>query len=178
MAREKTPEADKPMGVKLIQVDAFTEEPFKGNPAVVCILPGPQGPSWMQQVAQETRATATAFLYRQPDGFNLRWFTPIIEIDLCGHATLAAAHVLYEEDCVKPGRPVRFFTRSGVMAATRIGQWIELDFPALHEEPAMPPLEMGKALGASWTYVGRNRFDYLLEADSEQAVRSLTPDYG
>src|SRR5262245_31150589 len=120
----------KPMGQSIVQVDAFTDRPFAGNPAAVCVLPGPRDPSWMQDVAREMNLSETAFLHREAGGFRLRWFTPAVEVDLCGHATLATAHVLWEEGHLPPETPAQFFTRSGPLKAQRDGSWIELDFPA------------------------------------------------
>src|SRR3954466_15409275 len=118
------------MGQSIVQVDAFTDRPFAGNPAAVCVLPAPRDASWMQDVAREMNLSETAFLHRHADGFRLRWFTPTVEVDLCGHATLAAAHVLWEESPLAPEEPARFQTRSGLLTAVRRGDWIELDFPA------------------------------------------------
>ena len=166
------------MGQTIIQVDAFTNRPFTGNPAAVCVLPGPRDERWMQHVAREMNLSETAFLYREGDGFRLRWFTPTVEVDLCGHATLASAHVLWEEGHLAPEEPARFHTRSGLLTAERKGDWIELDFPAEPEAPATAPPELIQALGVTPTYVGRNRFDYLIEVESEEIVRNLRPDFG
>jgi PhzF family phenazine biosynthesis protein len=164
------------MPLSITQVDAFTQKPFEGNPAAVCVLPGAREASWMQAVAREMNLSETAFLVRRADGFDLRWFTPAIEVDLCGHATLASAHVLWEEGHLSPGGQARFHTRSGLLTADREGDWIELDFPAKPEEPATAPAGLVEALGANPKYIGRNAFDYLVELDSEDAVRSLKPD--
>ena len=117
------------MGQSIIQVDAFTDTPFGGNPAAVCILPEPADAHWMQQVAQEMNVAETAFLHRQGDGFSLRWFTPAMEVDLCGHATLASSHLLWEEGHLRPEEQARFYTRSGLLTAELRIAWIELDFP-------------------------------------------------
>ncbi len=162
---------------KIVWVDAFTDTPFNGNPAVVCILPGPRDERWMQNVAREMNVSETAFLYRRLDGFNLRWFTPTVEVALCGHATLASAHVLREERYLKPDRPVTFQTRSGVLTAAVKGHWIELDFPSIPESAASEPCDLSTALGATPHYVGRTRFDYLVEVDSEEVVRTMQPDF-
>ena len=159
------------------QVDAFTDTVFAGNPAAVCLLPEPRGETWMQRVAGEMNLSETAFLERRADGgFNLRWFTPTVEVDLCGHATLASAHVLWEQGECAPQSEIRFHTRSGMLAASRRKAWIELDFPAVPEESAAPPPALIEALGAEPRYLGRNRFDYLAELESEAAVRALRPD--
>jgi PhzF family phenazine biosynthesis protein len=165
------------MGVQIFQVDAFTEKPFRGNPAAVCILPGPCDPIWMQSVAKEMNLSETAFLDRQEDGFNLRWFTPAVEVDLCGHATLASAHILWEMGLLNPQEQARFHTRSGLLTAEiREGQ-IELNFPANPDEPASAPPELLGALGVTPQYVGRSKFDYLIEVDSEESVRNIRPDF-
>jgi PhzF family phenazine biosynthesis protein len=165
------------MGQRFTQVDAFTNKPFSGNPAAVCVLPAPRDELWMQSVAREMNLSETAFLYMQGDGYNLRWFTPAVEVDLCGHATLASAHVLWEEGFLKPTEHARFFTRSGLLTAGRDGDWIEMDFPATPEESTAPHPDLAKALGVSPTYVGKNRFDYLVEVDSEETVKNLRPDF-
>lgn len=165
------------MGVTIVQVDAFTDRPFAGNPAAVCLLPEPRDARWMQQVAQEMNLSETAFLHPQEDGFHLRWFTPAVEVDLCGHATLASAHVLWELGFLAPGEPARFHTRSGLLTAERQGDLIELNFPATPPEPATAPAGLAEALGVEPKYVGRSRFDYLLEVDSEKTVRNLKPDF-
>jgi PhzF family phenazine biosynthesis protein len=164
------------MALSITQVDAFTDKPFAGNPAAVCLLPEEREASWMQAVALEMNLAETAFLVRRPDGFALRWFTPAVEVDLCGHATLASAHALWEEGHLRPGEQARFHTRSGLLTADQIGDWIELDFPAKPEQPALAPEGLEEALGAPPKYVGRNAFDYIVELDSEQTVRALTPN--
>ena len=166
------------MGPKIMQVDAFTSQPFCGNPAAVCILPQPRDGSWMQLVAREMNLSETAFLHRQNDGYGLRWFTPTVEVALCGHATLASAHVLWEEGHLPSGEQARFHTQSGLLTASRAGEWIELDFPAVVEEPAALPPGLEEALGVKAGYVGRNRFDYLVELESEEVVRGVKPDFG
>lgn len=165
------------MGITLVQVDAFTQEAFAGNPAAVCLLDGPRADAWMQSVAAEMNLSETAFLLRQKDGFSLRWFTPKVEVELCGHATLASAHALWELGELAPGHPARFHTRSGLLTAERRGDWIEMDFPAEREQPAAAPAGLARALGATPGYAGKNRFDYLVELDSEEAVRQLRPDF-
>lgn len=164
------------MGQKITQVDAFTDTPFAGNPAAVCILAEPGNARWMQQVALEMNLAETAFLHRQEDGFSLRWFTPAVEVDLCGHATLASAHVLWEEGHLGPEEQARFYTRSGLLTAKRAGDWIEMDFPATPAADADAPADLARGLGVEMVYVGKSQFDYLVEVDSEQIVRSLKPD--
>jgi predicted PhzF superfamily epimerase YddE/YHI9 len=166
------------MPLTITQVDAFTSKPFAGNPAAVCVLPGERDDSWMQNVAREMNLSETAFLLARADGYGLRWFTPTVEVDLCGHATLASAHVLWETGRLAADETARFHTRSGLLTAVRRGDWIELDFPATPDEPAEAPPGLVESLGASPRYVGKSRFDYLAELDSEETVRSLRPDFG
>lgn len=165
------------MGVQIFQVDAFTEKPFSGNPAAVCILPGPCIPTWMQNVAKEMNLSETAFLYKQEDGFHLRWFTPVAEVDLCGHATLASAHILWETGLLNSKEQARFLTRSGLLMAEMREDQIELNFPANPDEPASAPPGLLEALGITPQYVGRSKFDYLIEGDSEESVRKIRPDF-
>jgi PhzF family phenazine biosynthesis protein len=162
--------------IHIHQVDAFTGTPFSGNPAAVCFLSEAQDPSWMQQVAREMNLSETAFLVPNDDGFDLRWFTPEVEVDLCGHATLAAAHSLWETEALDTGAPARFHTLSGLLTATKQGEWIELDFPALPDQAIAPPPGLADALGVSPTYVGQNRLDLLVEVGSEAELRALTPN--
>src|SRR5574341_2496406 len=165
------------MGLRIVQVDAFTDTPFRGNPAAVCVIGEPQTDGWMKLVAREMNLSETAFLRRQPDGFDLRWFTPTVEVALCGHATLAAAHVLWDEGHLKAAEQARFHTLSGLLTADRRGTWIEMDFPATRAEAARAPAGLAQPLGVTPTYVGRNQFDYLVEVDSEETVRRLAPDH-
>jgi PhzF family phenazine biosynthesis protein len=165
------------MSAPFFLVDAFTEHPFAGNPAGVCLPAGDRDHLWMQAVAAEMNQAETAFLLPRPDGdWDLRWFTPAVEVDLCGHATLASAHVLWETGRSSRGRPVRFHTRSGVLTCTAAKGRIEMDFPA---EPAVAiesPVEEAFAFGASPVFVGRNRMDMLVVLDSAETVRKLDPD--
>jgi predicted PhzF superfamily epimerase YddE/YHI9 len=163
---------------RIVQVDAFTSEPFRGNPAAVCVVEDELDSEWMQRVASEMNLAETAFLRPREGGFDLRWFTPSVEVDLCGHATLASAHVLGESGRLAPGEPARFHTKSGLLTARRLDDWIELDFPSTPDEPVQAPPGLVEALGASPRYVGRSRFDYLVELDSEEAVARLRPDFG
>jgi PhzF family phenazine biosynthesis protein len=165
------------MPIAITQVDAFTGRPFAGNPAAVCILRDVPSEEWMQSVAREMNLSETAFLQPREDGFNLRWFTPAVEVDLCGHATLASAHVLWETGVVDAATPARFHTRSGLLIARRNGGEIELDFPATRPEVATPPDGLSEALGATPVAVARSRFDYLAELESEDIVRKLQPDF-
>lgn len=164
--------------MRVFQVDAFTDEPFRGNPAAVVPLDGePRPDAWLAAVAAEMNLSETAFLRRRDggDGFDLRWFTPAVEVDLCGHATLATAHVLWELG--ETADLLRFFTRSGALTATRTASGeIELDFPATPPEPAEAPDGLVAALGAEPVRVTRTRFDYLVELADAAAVRELAPD--
>jgi PhzF family phenazine biosynthesis protein len=164
------------MSLRITQVDAFTNRPFAGNPAAVCILPKAADPEWMLNIAREMNLAETAFLVPQRDGYDLRWFTPAVEVDLCGHATLASAHVLWEDGHLKPTQQARFHTKSGLLTADRRDAWIELDFPATPPAVAPAPAGLVDALGAKPTFVGRSRFDYLVEIENEAIVRALTPD--
>src|SRR5437773_7690283 len=165
------------MSLTIVQVDAFTSKPFAGNPAAVCVLPSARDAIWMQNVAREMNLSETAFLVRDGEAFHLRWFTPAVEVDLCGHATLASAHALWEDGHLAPGAQARFHTRSGLLTAERAGAWIELDFPAKPEDPVAAPEGLAEALGVSPKYFGKNAFDYIVELDSEETVRSLRPNF-
>jgi PhzF family phenazine biosynthesis protein len=165
------------MGQTIFQVDAFTDKPFAGNPAGVCVLPEPRSERWMQDVAREMNLSETAFLLKQEDGFQLRWFTPAAEVELCGHATLASAHILWETEYLQPQEQARFHTRSGLLMAERLdGNWIELDFPAKPEQTTDAPPHLLEALGIQAQYVGVNVFDYLVEVDTEETLRNMQPD--
>jgi PhzF family phenazine biosynthesis protein len=165
------------MPTRILQVDAFADRPFAGNPAAVCLTPGPRDDGWMRDVAREMNLSETAFLHEEGDGHRLRWFTPRVEVDLCGHATLASAHVLWEEGLLDTGSQARFHTKSGLLTAKREGDWIELDFPSTPEKPATPPPGLVEALGVEPTHVGKSRLHFLLEVESEDVVRNLTPDF-
>jgi PhzF family phenazine biosynthesis protein len=164
--------------LQVIVVDAFADVPFTGNPAAVCVLPSPASASWMQNLAREMNLSETAFLVRESDAFELRWFTPTTEVDLCGHATLASAHALWTEGHASPNDALSFRTRSGVLTARRQDDWIELDFPS---QPAMPceaAVDLLPSLGVTAArYVGRNESDYLVELETETDVRSVAPDF-
>jgi PhzF family phenazine biosynthesis protein len=161
---------------RIVQVDAFTSTPYSGNPAAVCLLPRPAEEPWMQQVAREMNLSETAFLVRQSEGWGLRWFTPLVEVDLCGHATLASAHVLWEEGLLPPGAQARFDTKSGRLTADRTSDRIELDFPAQPDRPSAPPDSLLDALGVRASYVGKSRTDFIVEVATEDEVRALRPD--
>ncbi len=161
----------------ILTVDAFTDAPFRGNPAAVCLLDGPRDDAWLRAVAAEMNLSETAFVRPEADSFRLRWFTPAVEIDLCGHATLASAHILWETGRVKEGEAIRFPTRSGVLTTKRNGAWIEMDFPAKPAETAAAAPGLLEALGVTAKYVGRTQFDYLIEVDAEATLRAVRPDF-
>ena len=166
------------MGQRIVQVDAFTAEPFRGNPAAVCVLERPRQDSWMGAVAREMNLAETAFLHPESDGWRLRWFTPRVEVDLCGHATLASAHVLWEDGHLPPDRMAQFYTRSGPLSALRGDIWIAMDFPATIATRVSPPEGLLEALGiGAPVATARSRFDWLVEVTDEALVRSLAPDF-
>lgn len=164
--------------MRLLQIDAFTSTPFRGNPAAVCLLDEERDAQWMQDVASEMNLSETAFLLRRDDGFSLRWFTPAAEVALCGHATLASAHALWEEKILGPAETARFHTLSGLLTAERREDLIELDFPATPPQSADAPDGLLEALGLTDAlFVGRNKFDFVIEVESEQRVRAVEPDH-
>lgn len=188
------------MAQPIYQVDAFTTKPFAGNPAGVCILPKKMPEDWMKAVAREMNLSETAFLLPVEDTgkearsdkermaedtqvgkgqtvFNLRWFTPVTEVDLCGHATLASAHILWETGRLLPNQQARFHTRSGMLTADKRDDWIEMNFPSKPEQPATIPIDFPAVLGVQPKYVGRNQFDYLVEVDNETVLRGMKPDF-
>lgn len=159
-------------------VDAFTKEPFKGNPAGVCLLEKPAKEIWMHNVAMEMNLSETAFLYPQKDGFHLRWFTPAVEVDLCGHATLGTSHILWETGVLDKNRQARYNTRSGLLTASYNNGFIEMDFPATPATEIEKIAGLTKALGADSQYIGKNACDYLVLLNSEQTVKNMRPDFG
>ena len=165
------------MGLKISQIDAFTDRPFAGNPAAVCLLPAWRDEAWMQNVAAEMNLAETAFLVRRGDDFELRWFTPEVEVDLCGHATLASAHYLWECGDLQNGAEARFHTKSGVLIAKQQGAAVELDFPATPASRVEPPDGLLAALGVEPLSIGCNRFDLLVEVASEDELRAIEPDF-
>jgi len=165
------------MAIRIVTVDAFTDVAFAGNPAAVCVLQEPRPEQWMRHVAREMNLSETAFLLPNGDGFQLRWLTPSIEVDLCGHATIASAHVLWQDSHLPAGQQARFHTRSGLLLADRRGEWIELDFPIKIATEAEPPAELLPALGVEALAVAKNVFDYLVEVESEEILRGMSPDH-
>lgn len=161
-------------------VDAFTHQAFSGNPAGVCLLTEPVGGAWMQHVARELNHAETAFVWPLPggqaDGFSLRWFTPTTEVELCGHATLAAAHRLWQTGQLAAHQPAYFHTLSGLLSAVQVDGWIELDFPVELALETVWPGDLAEILGSIPLWVGVNRLDYLVELSSAAEVRQLTPD--
>jgi PhzF family phenazine biosynthesis protein len=163
--------------VRLFQVDAFADNVFAGNPAAVCLLGGPAEPGWMQSVAGEMNLSETAFVEPQAAGYGLRWFTPVAEVGLCGHATLASAHILYETGLAEPAEPVRFDSVSGPLTARREDGLLVLDFPARPAGPAPAPPGLLAALGvdsAVWT--GQAKDDLMVVLGREEEVTGLRPD--
>ncbi len=162
----------------LFQVDAFTtEKAFSGNPAAVCLVETPQDAHWMQAVAAEMNVSETAFVRPVEDGFELRWFTPVVEVDLCGHATLAAAHVLWAQGKVEAGTTIAFQTLSGGLQANQTVGWMTLDFPAEPVSRVAAPEGLLSALGIGQATVYRNRLDYLVPVATAAEVQDLAPDF-
>ena len=164
---------------ELYQVDAFSAQPFAGNPAAVCFAEETSDARWMQKVAAEMNLSETAFLWPLEDGYSLRWFTPAAEVNLCGHATLASAHVLYETKRLPPEAQAHFHTHSGLLTASWNEGWIELNFPALPPQPVEAPPALLEALGLTQEplFTGFDGEDYLVVVDGEAAVRALQPDF-
>ena len=165
------------MPIPIYQVDAFADRPFVGNPAAVVLLDAPCDDRWMQNVAGEMNLAETAFVLREGDGWRLRWFTPAIEVDLCGHATLATAHTLWETGRLPHGDMACFRTRSGLLTAVQHGELIELDFPLVPVEPVEPPAGLAEALGVRPEWAGRAGVNLLVLLASEAQLRQLRPDF-
>jgi predicted PhzF superfamily epimerase YddE/YHI9 len=165
------------MSTPIYKVDSFTNQPFGGNPAGVCLLREARDERWMQSVAREMNLSETAFLVPRGGDYDLRWFTPSVEIALCGHATLASAHILWETKRLATNAPARFHTMSGLLTCTRDRDRIAMDFPTIVAVEAAPPPELLRALGVRATFAGNNKMDWLVEVDSEATVRALAPDF-
>lgn len=165
------------MTVPLLLVDAFADGPFSGNPAAVCLLADWPGDAWLQGVAAEMNQSETAFLVRRSDGYDLRWFTPAVEVELCGHATLASAAALRFLGEVDGQGEIRFHTKSGRLSAREREGLIELDFPQVPSTPASPPEGLIESLGVRPVAVGRTDFDYVVEVAGAHEVRALWPDF-
>jgi len=162
----------------IYQVDSFTAQIFRGNPAGVCLLDRPRPEDWMRDLSREMNLSETAFLHPEGEVYRLRWFTPKTEVTLCGHATLASAHILWEQGMLLAKQPAQFETLSGRLTADKRDDWIELNFPARPVGPVEPPPGLIASLGIDRpVFVGRYREDFLVEAADEGIVRSLTPDY-
>ena len=167
------------MGQRITIVDAFTHVAFAGNPAAVCVLTEPTTEAWMQSVAREMKHSETAFCIPQKDGsFGLRWFTPEGEVRLCGHATLAAAHVLWEEGWLEHRKTARFSTLSGELTAAPSGRVIELDFPSRPPSEVEAPAGLLDALDVAPSWIGRDVEDYVVLLADEAAVKACNPDFG
>lgn len=163
--------------MKLFTVDAFTDHPFAGNPAAVCVLEEAKPDEWMQQLAQEINYSETAFVQIQDHGYGLRWFTPVREVELCGHATLATAHVLWTE-MDETAVELNFHTKSGILVARRFKDLVELDFPVTPAVEREPDSRHLAALGVNdIVYSGMSKFDAILVVDSEASLRDVTPDF-
>lgn len=161
----------------IYQVDAFADRPFSGNPAGVCILDRAAPEKWMQAVAGEMNVAETAFLVRRDDGaYDLRWYTPTVEVDLCGHATLASAHVLWDECILPADERARFHTKSGELLAWREADIIRMDFPSEPVTKVDPPVALSEALYAPFTFSGKNRMDWLVEVADEATVVAVQPE--
>lgn len=161
----------------LYQVDSFTDRQFMGNPAAVCLLDQARPEEWMRDLAAEMNLSETAFVLPQGDEFNLRWFTPTTEMDLCGHATLASAHMLWESGVVSPEKQIRFRTRSGILTITRQKEWIEMDFPARTTRPVSENEGVIDAIGAVPEEVYQSGDNLLFIYESEKTVRNLKPNF-
>jgi len=163
------------MRQSIMQVDAFSNQAFRGNPAAVCVLSSPQDEGWMQSVAQEMNLSETAFVLKQNQNYRLRWFTPTTEVPLCGHGTLASAHVLWTEGYASTGQKLKFETKSGILTARYEDDWIELDFPANRSQDIPPITKLGDALGVRLKTVSYNSLGYLVEVASAEQVKLLQP---
>jgi PhzF family phenazine biosynthesis protein len=167
------------MSMKLFTVDAFTNRPFTGNPAAVVPLESPLDPHRMQLIAAEMNLSETAFVHRlHHDRFSLRWFTPQVEVDLCGHATLATAHILWQTGQLAPDATAHFETRSGTLTARRLAEdWIELDFPAQLVTPLPLDPHLEKILGHRPIAMAKGGDDLIVELSTPKILRSLHPDF-
>jgi PhzF family phenazine biosynthesis protein len=164
--------------MRIIQVDAFTDRAFAGNPAAVCVLDTMPDEEWMQLVAREMNLSETAFVIeRGGTNYSLRWFTPTTEVPLCGHATLASAHVLWTEGYLKPEREITFQTQSGLLTAKYRDNWIELNFPVNSSVPIATPPELEQALGVIIKTTLQNSLGYLVEVETAEIVVALQPNF-
>ncbi|MCC0178603.1 PhzF family phenazine biosynthesis protein [Waterburya agarophytonicola K14] len=161
----------------IIQVDSFTDKIFQGNPAAVCVLEAKRDDGWMQSVAREMNLSETAFLLKQEQDYSLRWFTPTTEVPLCGHATLASAHVLWTEGYASTGQGISFQTKSGLLSAKYRDNWIELDFPANRSQDIPPITKLQDALGVRIKTFSYNSLGYLVEINSPEDLERLKPNF-
>lgn len=157
-------------------LNTFTDQPFRGNPAAVCLLSEEKGSIWMQSIAKEMNLPVTAFIIDFKSEYYLRWFTPSTEIPICGHGTLASSFFLWENGYVEKGKVIAFQTKSGLLKAQFIDGWVQLEFPSNLEEKTIAPDLLISALGVEPTYVGKNKLDYLVEVESEDTVKNLKPN--
>ncbi len=165
------------MKLPIFQIDAFTSEAFKGNPAAVCLLTEEIPELWLQKIAMEMNLSETAFLLPENKGYHLRWFTPLMEVDLCGHATLASSFVLYHKDLVKKGDLIHFYTRSGELNASMKGDWITLDFPSFEEKPFLEAKRLNEVLRVEPIQVVSSGENVIVELKSSEEIRQLKPDF-
>ena len=165
------------VNIPIFRVDAFTSKPFLGNPAAVCLLLKEKSDKWMLNVAQEMNCPETAFLLNKDIGITLRWFSPKAEVGLCGHATLASAHILWEKGIIPRNEEICFFTKGGLLTAQFRDGWIEMDFPAIQEKEVVPSEILIEALKVPVVYVGKSKYDYLVEIECEEILRDINPDF-
>ncbi len=164
------------MKLTIYQVDAFTNQLFGGNPAAVCPITEWLPTEKMQQIALENNLSETAFILPEKDGYHIRWFTPAIEVDLCGHATLAAAHTLYAEMNYQ-GNAVKFYSKSGLLTVNKSGDLYTMNFPTDQLEKVAIPQEIIAGLGKTPSEVFRGKDDYLAIFDTQQTIENFTPDF-
>jgi len=164
------------MNILFYQVDAFTSRPFNGNPAGVCLLETPMADHLLQAIAKENSHLEIAFLLSTPEGYSLRWFSPRMEMPLCGHATLATAHILWEKGLEPKDKTLHFHTLSGTLTATQQDDWIELDFPARDNEPRPLPAELQQLFSGGCRNVVYSVDRYIVELSSAAEVRNFIPD--
>ncbi|WCK56765.1 PhzF family phenazine biosynthesis protein [Aneurinibacillus sp. Ricciae_BoGa-3] len=166
------------MQPSIFHINAFTDKPFSGNPAAICILDTPQEKQWMQRMAQEMNQPVTAFIFRRTNNlYDLHWFTPTTELDLCGHGTLGSAHVLWQQDYLTPDKGIQFYTKSGLLTVKQVSDGIQLDFPANPPVDAEVPAELKQALGIPAKHVAKNSLGYILEVESEEIVKKIQPNF-
>jgi PhzF family phenazine biosynthesis protein len=164
------------MKIPIYQIDAFTNEPFKGNPAAVCLLSEAISEIRMQKIAQEMNLSETAFLLSEDKGYRLRWFTPLLEVDLCGHATLASSFVLFHQSLVEKNNQILFYTRSGELNASIMGDWITLDFPGFEERPFLQAEALKTVLQVDPINVVKSGENVIVELKSSKEIKQLQPN--